>query len=315
MSRTITDVLRRGVLSTLANWPVILTRIAETAVLFGVMIVAVIGCVVPPLVAAGIKQWTLPVGDNAREVVLQILTEHAALFAYLFAFLCAITLVVVAIHSVVTAGAARIYVDAERAAPDAPALRREQFAVFTMERWSAGARAWWLRIFWIYNGAWGFCSLLFLLPLAVILALLALAMSADNTLATVAASCGGIVLLVLVAIPLGLVAALWAQKAVVICVARDTSARDALRSGWRETRADFLRHFVIFFLITIVSAGASTLASTLFAPLSFPMRPDGLPALVFGPMHIVSIAAQSAISSAVGLWMIAAFAAMTGERP
>jgi hypothetical protein len=314
LSRTITDVLRRGVLSTLANWPVIVTRIVETAVLFGVMIVAVIGAVVPPLVAAGVKQWTLPVGDNAVDVVLQILTEHAALFAYLFLFVCAIALVIVAIHAIVTAGATRIYVDAERAAPDAPELRREQFAVFTMERWSAGARAWWLRIFWIYNGAWGFSALLFLLPLLVVGALLAAALNAGNTAAAIAASCGGLAILVIVAIPLGLVTALWAQKAVVICVARDTSARDALRSGWRETRGDFLRHFVVFFLITIVSAGVSAFVSSLFAPLTFPMRPDGLPALFFGPMHIVSIAAQSAISSAVGLWMIAAFAALTGER-
>ena len=314
MSRNVTDVLRRGVLSTLANWPVIVTRIAETAVLFGVMIVAVIGAVIPPLVSAGIKNWTLPAGDNAGEVVLQILAEHAALFTYLLLFFCAIAFVTLAIHAVVTAGATRIYVDAERAAPDVPELRREQFAVFTMERWSDGVRAWWLRIFWIYNGAWGYAALLFLLPLLLIVLLLAAAMSAGNMAVTIAASCGGLALLVLVAIPLGLVTSIWAQKAIVICVARDTSARDALRSGWRETRADFLRHFVIFFLITMISVGASALTSTLFAPLSFPTRPDGLASLVFGPMHIVSLAVQSAISSAVGLWLIASFAAMTGER-
>jgi hypothetical protein len=312
LKRNIADVLRRGVASTLANWPVIVTRIVETAVLFGVMIIAVIGAVVPPLVSAGIKEWTLPAGNNPAEVVLRILGEHAALFAYLFVFLCAIALAILAIHSVVTAGATRIYVDADRAAPDAPELRREQFAVFTMERWSAGARAWWLRIFWIYNGAWGFSSLVFLLPLLIVMALLAMAINAESTAGLIAASCGGLALLALVAIPLGIVTAMWAQKAVVICVARDTGAREALRSGWRETRADFLRHFVVFFLIAIVSAGASAVASTLFAPLSFPMRPDGgFSSLLFGPMHIVSMAAQSAISSAVGLWMIAAFAAMT----
>ena len=314
MSRNIADVLRRGILSTLANWPVILTRVAETAVLFGVMIIAVIGAIVPPLVSAGIKEWTLPTGNNPAEVVLQILTEHAALFGYLFLFLCVIALVSVAIHAVVTAGATRIYVDAERAAPDAPQLQREQFAVFTMERWSAGARAWWLRIFWIYNGAWFYASLIFLLPLLIVIALMSLAMSTDNMAATIAASCGGLALLVLVAIPVGIVTAMWAQKAVVICVARDIGARDALRDGWRETRADFLRHFVVFFLITIMSAGASALASTLFAPLSFPMHPQGMTSILFGPMHIVSLAAQSAISSAVGLWMIASFAAMTEAR-
>lgn len=314
MKRNITDVLRRGMLSTLANWPVILTRVVETIVLFGVMVVAAIGCIVPLFVSAGVKQWTLPSGNNPGEVVLAFLAEHASLFTYLFLFIAAITLVMVAIHSVVTAGATRIYVDAERAVPDAPELRREQFAAFTMERWSAGARAAWLRVFWIYNGAWGLAGLIFLLPLMIVLALTAAALAAENTAGTIAATCGGMALLVIVAMPLGLVTAMWAQKAIVVCVARGTSAPEALRSGWAETRADFLRHFVIFFLITLISAGASTVISGAFAPFSFPIHGGGLPAVFFGPAQIVSFAAQSAVGSGIGLWLIASFAAMTGDR-
>src|SRR4029079_1444806 len=112
-------------------------------------------------------------------------------------------------------------------------------------------------------------SLVFLLPLLIVMALLAMAINAESTAGLIAASCCGLALLVLVAIPLGIVTAMWAQKAVVICVARDIGARDALRDGWRETRADFLRPFVVFFLIAIMSAGASALASGIFAPLSF----------------------------------------------
>jgi len=314
LKRNIAGVLRRGVLSTVANWPVILTRVVETLVLFGLLIVAIAGLVVPLLVSAGMKQWTLPAGDNASEVILAILADHAALFTYLLLFIAAITLVMIAIHAVVVAGATRIFVDAERAAPDVPELRREQFAVFTMERWRAGASAAWLRIFWIYNGTWGLCGLILLVPMLLVTALTIVAVRAENAPAIVAATCGGTALLLVVSIPLALVIAVWTQKATVICVARDTTAREALRSGWRESRADFLRHFVVFFLITLVTAGASALMSGVFAPFSFSMRANDLAGLLFGPMQIVSFTVQSAVSNAVGSWLIASFAAMTEDR-
>ncbi|HEV2718661.1 MAG TPA: hypothetical protein VG323_01480 [Thermoanaerobaculia bacterium] len=314
MKRSITDVLRRGILSTLANWPVILTRVVEMFIMVGVLVVAAIGLIVPMLVSAGVERWTLPSRGNGWEMLIEILSEHAALFSYLFLFVAAIMLVLVAVHSVVSAGAARIYVDAERAAPDVPQLRREQFAVFTLERWSAGARAEWLRVFWIYNGAWGVAGLILLLPIAIVGALEAWAVLAENVGGIVAASCGGIALLVVVGIPLTFVVAIWAQKAIIICVARGVGARDALRSGWAESRADFLRHFLIFFLITIVSAGAGTIMSSFFAPFSFMPHRNDLASLFFGPVQIVSFTVQSAVGNAVGCWLIACFAAMTKER-
>lgn len=314
MKRNLTDVLRRGILSTLANWPVILTQIVGTLLLIGLTIVAVIGCIVPPLVSAGIKQWKLPAGDNPSEVMLAFLIEHALLIAYLLAFLIVMTLVMIALHSVIAAGATRILVDAERAAPDAPELRREQFATFTLERWAAGARAWWLRIFWIYNGTWGVAGLILLIPTMVVTALTILAIRAENTGGIVGATCGGIALLIVVGIPLALVVSIWTQKAIVICVTRDTTAREALRSGWRESRSDFLRHFIVFFVIAAVSGGAGAFISAAFAPFSIPVRGDDFMTLFFGPMRMVSLAVQSAAGSAVGLWMIASFAAMTEGR-
>ena len=314
MKRSITDVLRRGILSTLANWPVILTRVAEMLVVAALLVVAAVGLIVPMLVSAGVEQWTLPSRGSGWEMLLEILGAHAALFSYLFLFIAAITLIIVAIHAFVSAGATRVYVDAERAVPDAPQLRREQFDVFTFERWSAGARGAWLRVFWIYNGAWGFAGLILLLPVAIIGALEAWAVSAENVGGIVAASCGGMALLVIIGIPLAFVTAIWSQKAVVIGLARGLAAREALRAGWAEARADFLRHFVIFFLITIISAGASTVLSGFFTPFSFMPRHNDWASLLFGPVQIVSFTLQSAVSNAVGCWLTACFAAMTEER-
>ena len=314
MTRTLTDVLRRGILSTLANWPVILTRVAESLVLFGAVVVAIIGCVVPLLVSAGIGAWELPATPkNAWEMMARIFAQHAALFAYLFLFILAIGLVMVVVHAFVSAGVTRIFVDAERAAPDTPELRREQFAAFTLERWSEGGRAAWLRLFWIYNGTWGLYGLILLVPTLLFALLMSAAIGAENTAAIVTASCGGLALLLGIAVLVGVVIAIWTQKAVVVCVARDVGAREALRSGWQESRADFLRHFVIFFLITLISVGVASLMSTI-SPIAFGVGRSNLLAVITAPLQIAASAAQSAVANAIACWLIAAFAAMTEEK-
>jgi len=312
LKRSITEVLRRGILSTLANWPVILTRIVELLVQFGIALVAIIGCIVPLLVSAGLTQWRLPEGTNPSEVVTKILVEHAALFTYLFLFILVIGLIMVVVRAFVAAGAARIYVDADRAAGDGPDLRREQFDVFTLERWSDGARAAWWRLFWIYNGTWGMYGLILLIPVMLVGIVTVLAAASDAGVGpVVAVSCGGLALVILIAIPLALVIGMWTQKAVVVCVARNLTAGEALRDGWREARGDFLRHFLIYFLITIIAGGASAVFSGALAPLRFGMRPDNLAELFTGPVQIASFFLQAAVSNGVGCWLVAAFAAMT----
>lgn len=306
MKRSIADVLRRSILSTLANWPVIVARMVETLVLFGLFVLGIVGIIVPLVVAAGIEF----AGHDPKEVLAAILANHVDLFVYLFAYLLVVGLVMVAVHAFVTAGATRIYVDAERAAPDDAEPRREQFAAFTLERWGAGARAAWVRMFWIYNGVGTMYGLLLLLPVLLVGALTLAAVRQQDPAAIVAASCGGLALLLVLAIPLGIVMAVWAQKAVVVCVARDLTAAEALSGGWRETRADFLRHLVVYFLITAIAAGVSTILSSALAPFTFVLRGQQAWPLL-GPLQLVSFALQMAISNGVGVWMIAAFAAMT----
>lgn len=314
MKRSITDVLRRGILSVLANWPVILMRAAETLVLVGAVVVAIVGCIVPLLLSAGMSNWTLPAGKNPSDVALHILADHAELFAYLVLFILAIGLVMIAIHAFVSAGTTQIFVDAERAAPDVPDVRREQFGVFTLERWTDGARAAWLRLFWIYNATWSVYGLILILPTLIFALLVAVAVGAENTAAIVGATCLGVLLLIGFAVFFAFVIAIWTQKAVVVCVARGLPARDALRSGWAEARADVLRHFLIYLLIAVISGGVSALVSGLFAPFSFGLRLNNVWALLTGPVQIASFAVQSAVANAVASWLIACYAAMTDGR-
>jgi len=220
----------------------------------------------------------------------------------------------VAVHAFVTAGAVRIFVDAERAVPETPEPRREQFAAFALERWSEGGRAAWLRLFWIYNGTWGLYGLLLLVPTLLFALLISFAFSAENTAAIVAATCGGVALLFGIAVLLAFVIAIWTQKAVVVCIARDVSAAKAMRSGWAETRGDFLRLFLVYLLITVVAVGVSSVLSSAFTPFTFGARVNNVVALLTGPVQIASFAVQMAVGSAVTSWLIACFAAMTTEE-
>jgi hypothetical protein len=110
------------------------------------------------------------------------------------------------------------------------------------------------------------------------------------------------------------VIAIWTQKAVVVCVTRDVSAAEALRSGWAEVRADFLRHFLVYLLVAVVSGGVSSVLSSAFAPFTFGARVNNIVALLTGPVQIASFAVQVAIGNAVASWLIACYAAMTEER-
>jgi hypothetical protein len=227
----------------------------------------------------------------------------------------AVALIILAVYAFVSAGVARILVDAERAAPAGAEARREQFAVFRFGRWLEGARTLWLRVFWIYNGTWGLYGLIVLVPLLITALLMYAANRAENPLGIAAAGCFGFALTVIVALPLAYVFGAWTEKAVVVCVTRELTARAALRSGWDEMRRDFLRHFLVFFLISLISAGVGVALSGFFAPLASVAAPTrDLWTLFFGPVQIVSIGVRLAVSSAVDVWIVACFAAMTGDH-
>ena len=56
MSRGATDVLRRGFELTLANWPLLLIRVAEQVIGMIIMIGALVAAVIPIAVSAGLGE-------------------------------------------------------------------------------------------------------------------------------------------------------------------------------------------------------------------------------------------------------------------
>ena len=131
MKRSATEILRRGFESTLANWPLILIRIAEGIVFVGIVIAAVVAAVVPIAVAAGLSKFDISGASNPAEAVTAAIVQHWILIVYLLLILTLVLLVLVAIHSFVEAGTAQVFVDAERRAKPVTAPQHLAFTAKT----------------------------------------------------------------------------------------------------------------------------------------------------------------------------------------
>ncbi|MEA2337941.1 MAG: hypothetical protein QOE82_1948 [Thermoanaerobaculia bacterium] len=311
MKRSITDVLRRGLDSTIANWPVIALRIAESLVLIGIVIAAIIVAIVPAVVAAGLSWGDIANSSDPPAEIIGWLIAHAMLFVWMFALAFIVLGVMIAIHSFADGGAAQIYVDAERSASGANRFGRAAFDAFSIDRWLAGGASSWWRIFWVYNFAWSVGLLFVLVPLMFTIAGMLLI---SDQVGKIVIGCAGLALAVLVLIPVCIVTSVWCTKAITICVARSLPARESLRVARRAVRADLGRHVAIVVIMFVVSMAINSLVSGFSIPMTLSEHRMPPMALIFTPVRIVAGFIQSIVSAAVGSWLLACFVSMTEER-
>jgi hypothetical protein len=305
LKRSAIDVIRRGFDNALANWPLILIRIAE-GVLFGVIVVgAIIAAVIPLLVSAGLSRdidYRNP--ENVAQLLVTLFIEHWILVLYILALFLLILGVLMAIHSFVEAGCARIYIDGERVA----GLR-----AFAVDRWLRGGVGGWWAVFWIYNLAWSAGALILLGPLVLTMVGM-LAVSAP--VGRVAIGCVGLAVTFLLFLPTAILIGMWTQKAIVVCVARTLGAVEALRAAKREIKLDFGRHFAVALVLIVISFITAAVISGMSFPFSFGQnRNTGLFPLFFAPVQIAISLVQSIASAAIHAWSLASFVALTEERP
>ena len=134
MKRNITDVLRRGLDTTIANWPVIVLRIGESLVFGAIVIAGILAAIVPAIVAAGLSADDIRNSADPGGAVVEWLVGHVMLFVWIFALAFIVLGVMIAIHSFVEGASARIYVEGERAAAKRPDAVRDSLRVFTFDR-------------------------------------------------------------------------------------------------------------------------------------------------------------------------------------
>lgn len=311
MKRTITEVLRRGFDSTLANWPVIALRIAESFVFAAIIIASIIAAIVPAVVAAGLSKDDIVNSNDPGSAVITWMIDHVVLFAWIFVLGFLVLGVLMAIHSFVEGGSTQIYVDGERKAARRNGSVRDDFRAFSIDRWLAGGASSWWRIFWLYNLAWSVGLIFVLIPL--LLTIIGVFAISDNT-GKIVIACSGLALAVLILIPVGIVTSIWCTKAITICVARALSARESLRLGWNEVRADLGRHLAVAIILFVISMALSSVASGFSMPMTFTEHKIPTAALMFAPIRIVVGIVQGAVGAAIGSCLLACFVSMTEER-
>ena len=306
MKHSVTDVIRRGFLNTIANWPLLLIRIAESVILMVLAVAAVIAVIVPVVLSLGIHAAAVQDPADAAAYLMGILADKWAILVYVVAVVTIVLTIFIAVHSFVEAGSARVYIDGERIAGPGPVAPRERFDVFSVDKWLSGGKTDWWSVFWIYNVAWGVASLIILLPALVTLALMF--MLQGNEAAIVGVGCLGLVFLVLIFIVVAVVTNIWCQKAIVICVGRTHRTVGALGEAWREFRADAGRHIgvaLILFLLMIVGSGVFASFSALAGLHDSPTW-----TLATMPMQMAGSLLNSIFSTIVAAWFLACFATL-----
>jgi hypothetical protein len=308
-SMTPTDIIKRAFDNTVANWQLLLVRIALSVVILVVAVGAVVAMVIPLAVSAGLSRFD-PRGADAPEILLTLLAEHWLLLLYIVIVASVLLAILCYVYSFAQSGSARIYLDAEAAAGAAVVGGRSRFAVFDPERWFRGAVGGAWRVFWIYNIAWTLALAIVLVPLVFVPAIMYLG---GGTAVAIVAGCGlllvigaGFALLVLVTD-----AVIW--KAIAIAIGRGLSAVDSLRAARTDFRADFSRNFTVVFILLVLHVGGAGILSILSLAGSVGQHVPGI-SLMFVPTRIVSSLVQAVFSAFMESWMLAAFVAIDAER-
>lgn len=309
MRRTVTEVLRRGFENTIANWPLLLIRLAENILFIIMIVVAAIAVVVPIAVSLGVSKFDPSDAQSAADLMASILIEQWPALLYVFVVIVAVLTVFVAVHSFVESGSARVYVDAEAMGSRVSVPSRRELRAFTMDRWMAGGRQGWWRVFWIYNIAWSVASLIILVPVIILLGVMILMRENPGGMAAIGCAGGAVSLLFVILV--ATVTNIWCQKAIIICVARAWTAMTSLGAAWREFAADAGRHIavaLILFLLTIVG-------TFFFMSISAFSNIDSSATfqLVTMPLQLASSLLSSIFSLAMTGWFLACFAALTTE--
>jgi len=313
VKRGVFDVLRRGVDNTIANWPLVLIRLGEMLLLGLLTLITVVVALVPIFVSVGIELSRIESVEDIAVALSSLLTQWILLVWVLVA-ISALVLIFMAVHSVVEAGSARVYVDGERAAGRGMEGLRSRFKAFTMDRWLSGARDGWWTVFWIYNLAWGLAGLILLIPLLP--TMIGMLLFREQPPAAMATGCLGLLFTGLLLILVGAVTGMWVNRAIAEWALRRSNARDSLSIAWQAIKGDVARHLLTLVAVFVVSmAGSSFFASiSFFASFGDAMNGQhGFFPLFMMPLRLVGSLLSSAFSAIVSAWYLASYSALVTE--
>lgn len=301
---TLGSLIQRGFDSTIANWPLLLIRVAGSVAITLVVLAAII-----PIVAFAIYSGTMTGIESVTTTAAMIdwLLSNAVIIAALFLVLTLILAVAIAVHSFITGGVAGIFLDADRIAPREQWTRR-QLAAFRPDSWMRhGLQTWW-KIFIIYNLTWGIWSVILLLPLLLMIPLM---MGIGESGAAAAIGCVVVGLWLGFAFVGSIFVHLWTQLAILDCV-RERAILTPLRRGLSIFFGSFLKIIALVILSIAVTFGIAGLS--IAAQFGFEIGMNlGELALLLIPVQVVFSLLQTVISVFVNAWLMACFATIVNE--
>ena len=296
------NALQRGIDNVLANWPLLLIRLAEYIALIGLILLTVFGGLFPAIFLGAFT--SVFERAEAPEDAAMLLMEHPFLILWVLLLFGVVLTVAMVVHSFFQAGVVGCYMDGERAAASSNNPTRSRFRVFTPELWLRHARTKWWRLFLIYNITWGVFFLLLLIPLVAIAFLTFLGRESPGVLFI---ACGGLVAIFGVMFIGGIVVHLWTTIAITLGVA-GRRVGEAVRDGWNllvSNPLPFVGILVVSFVVSFAVFGFIGIGS--FSIGLFSALDMGLFML---PLQVGISLFQNALSVAIEAWFLAASVAV-----
>lgn len=299
--------IQHGYHNFLANWPLLLIRVAENVAMMVLIILGIIAAVLPFVFYFGAFA-TMAERIETPDQALELLLQFPWFFLILFLVISFMVIFLTALHSFVQGGVVGCYVDGERQARRSGASTRQSFQVFTPESWYRHARRTWWPIFLIYNITWGVYGLILLIPMALIAVGIWMGQERPEI---VGLACGGIVAVFLVAFLGAIVVNLWSTAAIVLS-AEGRGVGRSLGEGWRLLIARFLPFVAItvvafvILMIAFTSIGAASMAVGMVSAI------PGVGLLTI-PVQVVISLLQTVLSIVIAAWFLAAAVAIVAE--
>lgn len=312
MKRSVFDILRRGLDNAIANWGLAAVRFTEMFVFVAIAMAVALAMLVPLLVSMGIEIMDIDSPEDVESLILSLYSQWVWLLGFVLVMFV-LLIVFVAIHSFVEAGCARVQVDADRAAGPSSEGPRSRYKVFSLRRWSAGGKAGWWTVFWIYNLAWGVTGLILLVPL--IPTAVVMLVGRESPVVLIGAGCFGILVTLLLFIVVGTATSMWTTRATAEWAVEPLGASAALAKAWAAIKADVGRHLLIVVAIIVISfAGSSFFASfSYFAAFGELFHRGAAMQIVTIPLRLFGTICNWAFSAFVSSWYLGAYAALAVE--
>lgn len=304
----IIETVQRAYRNVVANWPVMLIRVAEQVAMVVLIVAGAILLLVPFIMTGVLSDLSELSGDPAQIALGFFLANPLAIIGAFVALTIVIT-AVMALHSFVQAGTVGIYLDSAPSAQSIGPLR-DALSSFSTETFISYGRRFWWPVFLIFNVIWGIFSILLLAPVSG--AILLFTRMKENPQA-VAWGCSLLVVFFLILVVAGMFATVWSDLAIALSVRRSLGVRDSLQAALTLMMRRFLDLLMVIVILIAISIGVTIVFAAIFGVIGVvSMLP--LMAILTLPIQIVLSLLQSIASVFLSCWFLAAVVAIVAEE-